>query len=303
MFIKTSSDYTLIGASVLRGNNVAAILRKNIQSEKMDFCVSYFDGSVFHELPLGDDYYMGIVHRGDDIFVLGKTGNITRYTLPYKSTYHSILNSRKDWCIKESQDFGDLIRIRVLGEDVLCCGQFSQLYLFEEDLWKRYDHGLRNYESPDFQDIGGNGREEIYGVGLDGEVRRFNGKYWSKIDVPTNQHILCMGTYSCDVFFMGGYNGLILKGKDDTWELQGEPENDKRYWDCAKFNDQMYFVHSKGIDYLNRNEIGHADIQISDENQTFHRLFPGHEYLWSIGEQHILMFNGYQWKEFIQTAA
>ncbi|MCU7905711.1 MAG: hypothetical protein KZQ76_07570 [Candidatus Thiodiazotropha sp. (ex Epidulcina cf. delphinae)] len=298
MFIKAISDYTIIGACVLREDNIAAIFRKNIEAEDLDFSVMYFDGSMFHELPLDNDYYIGIVNCGDDVFVLGKSGNITRYSLSSNMTLNDILSSREDWSIEDSKDYCDLVRIRVLGADVLCCGQFSQLYLLESDLWKRYDHGLRSYDSPDFQDIGGSGVKEIYGVGLDGEVRMFNGINWRKIDIPTNQHILCIGSYSADEYFLAGYNGLILKGRDDLWEVKGEMEDDKRYWDCARHYDRMYFVHSKGIDCLDGDELEHLDIQIPGEKLTFHRLFSGENYLWSIGEQHILMFDGRAWKEF-----
>lgn len=303
MFINTCSDYTIIGACVLRDNNIAAILRKNIESKDLDFYILYFDGSVFHELPLGSDYFIGIVNQGDDVFALGMNGNIIRYTLFSSTHIDDILSSRKDWFIEESADYGALIRIRVLGNDILCCGQFSQLYIYESDSWRPFDHGLRTYDSADLQDIGGNSRNDIYVVGLDGLVNKFNGQKWVKIDVPTNQHILCIGRCENGELFMGGYNGLVLTGKDDIWQLKGEPYYDKRYWDCTKYGEFLYFAHSKGIDYLFANTIHRADIKTTGETLTFHRLFAGEKYLWSFGEQHILFFDNDEWREFTMTSA
>jgi hypothetical protein len=283
------------GGTVLRSDSVVLICRRNGGSNTPESWLVYLEGTKRYDIPLpSEDYFVGIVSLDDDVFALAKEGRICRFSIPVGATPQQIESSRKDWVIEEVDEFGALIRIRRIGSGLFCCGQCGQVYRLDKQKWVPYDHGIRSDDALDFEDIGGSGPDDLYGVGLFGEMHHFDGKTWNEIDVPTNQNLLCVKQTSPGTIYVAGYEALIMRGSLNNWEIIGKAEEDKHYWDIGTLGDMIFFVYGQGIDYLDGDDVIPVDFKIKGK-LSFHRVDTNQGQLWSIGEYHLLKFDGKNW--------
>jgi hypothetical protein len=292
---KRGPSSSIPGGCVLRENCVALLVRTNIESENPLSWAVVVDGSNRYEFRLVEDYFVGIVARQDNFFALGKGGNVCRFAVPPDASRDEIENSRREWLIPDANDFGALNRIRVIGDEVYCCGQFAQVYRYENDTWIRGDDGFRSFDGPDFEDIGGKGQNDLYGVGLFGTMHRYDGERWQKVDVPTDQHLLCIKHSTDEDLYIGGYNGLVMRGHLDRWRIIAEPVREKRYWDLERFADRTYFAFGGGIDSVKDDVAEAVELKIP-KKLSFHRLSAKGGQLWSFGLNDVLKFDGVKWE-------
>lgn len=292
---ETTTTWFINGGAVLRPDSVALVCRVNGGANTPVSWLVYLEGTDRLDIPLpGDDYFVGIASLGEDVYVLAKEGRICRFSIPAGATHTQIESSVKDWVIEDADEFGELIRIRRIGSGLFCCGQCGQVYQLDNQKWVPHDHGFRSDDAQDFEDIGGSGPDDLYGVGLFGEMHYFDGQAWKEIHVPTNQNLLCVKQTSPGTIYVAGYRALIMRGRLNDWEIMGEAEDDKRYWDICILGDRVFFVHGHGIDSLEGDNLIPVDFKIKGEF-SFHRVDANHGQLWSIGEQHLLKFDGKDW--------
>lgn len=77
-----------------------------------------------------------------------------------------------------------------------------------------------------FNDLAGPSLNELYAVGWRGEIWQTDGSAWRQIDSPTSEHLNAACTLPDGSIVAVGYNGAIVRGKHDTWNLvaSGRPE-------------------------------------------------------------------------------
>ena len=61
----------------------------------------------------------------------------------------------------------------------------------------------------DGQAIHGSGIDDLYAVGRDGQVWRFDGKQWMQESVPTAVTLTCVICLSSDVVYVGGGSNVV----------------------------------------------------------------------------------------------
>lgn len=194
---------------------------------------------------------------------------------------------------------GPMRGIRTIGDSVYAVGMNRQVYRRDSDgLWSCIDKDARPSGDSDmvvgFEAIDGFNEKEIYAVGWEGEIWRFNGRTWSQKDGPTNivlTDVCCGGdgiVYAC------GQVGTLLRGRDDNWEMIPFEDFTENIWSVAWFRDQLYFSTMDGVYVLNGDEL--QVVGLGDETvETFFRLSTADGVLWSIGAKDVMAFDGKAW--------
>jgi hypothetical protein len=137
--------------------------------------------------------------------------------------------------------------------------------------------------------------QEIYVAGLAGEVWRFDGQQWQRLDVPTSlalQHIVCADD---GLVYIVGQAGLILAGRDTRWTVLDTGKQIGDLWGCAWFDGHLYVASSRGVYKWTGAVLSACDIGATQEGSASY-LMAGHGMLWSIGQRHVAYSrDGAQW--------
>jgi hypothetical protein len=77
-----------------------------------------------------------------------------------------------------------------------------------------------------FNDLTGPSLKEMYTVGWRGELWQTDGSAWQQIDSPTSEHLRAACTLPDGSVLAVGYNGVMVRGKHDSWTVvaSGRPE-------------------------------------------------------------------------------
>jgi hypothetical protein len=119
-------------------------------------------------------------------------------------------------------------------------------------------------EAYGFEDVDAFGTGELYCVGGQSDVWRFDGASWKQIDVPGNhseasnfltaagrkiarvplQSVCCAGD---GYVYIGGPSGSVWKGRDERWELIHDDRLPLPFRDMVWFRDRVYCTSDYGL--------------------------------------------------------
>ena len=278
----TSYLYT---GTVVSQDLLFLLLRRDYEAQNAHCVGLITDGSSLLEIRMDDDFYVGVVAYKDYVHVLGQNGNTIRFHVPSNPTAAIVVESRTQLRIDDVDDFLELTKIRLINGTVYCCGQFGQLYSRGLSSWDRADKGYRSMNSRDFEDIGGLSDDELYGVGLAGEITWFDGTKWREVTVPTNQNINVIERQG-ETLIAAGYHGLVLRGRQNAWEILGEPSHDRHYWDVAVDGRLCYLLYDNGIDVIEGNIVRETGIKTEFSSKA-RRFAAGGGQIWIVCEDSV----------------
>lgn len=194
---------------------------------------------------------------------------------------------------------GPLRGVRLIGEHVYVVGMDRQVYRRDNvNRWIELDHGARpdpkNKDTVGFEAVDGYSETEIYAVGWDGEIWQFDGHTWKRRNSPTNAvlvDVCCAGNgmvYAC------GRNGLVVRGRNDKWEVLELREFSEDIWSLAWYQERVYLASMENLFVLNGDQLEIVDMG-KDRAKTCYDLVTGDGVLWSIGFKDAMAFDGKQW--------
>lgn len=146
---------------------------------------------------------------------------------------------------------GGVTRIRPIGKSNLVMITTGRDVLIREgdQKWARIGSAfVQNFETYEgFSDFDGFSLEEIYAVGGNGGVFKFDGNSWRQLEFPTNIGVssVCCGGDSH--VYVGAGTGRIYRGKDDQWELIHDDEIALPYRDMVWHQDCLWCCNDFGI--------------------------------------------------------
>lgn len=200
--------------------------------------------------------------------------------------------------IDDSEDgpntLGPLREIREIHGAAYVVGMGRTVYRREgPGRWSRIDEGVRigeleedeeddEIEMAGLNSIDGFSHDEIYAVGWDGEIWRYNGHEWMGVQSPTNlalQTVLCTPS---GLVYAAGNAGVVLRGRDDRWELVPEAtEAGETFWDAAWFLGDLYLATTTAVWRL----VGGAveRVEVVTGKATYGALSAREGVLWSVG--------------------
>jgi hypothetical protein len=210
----------------------------------------------------------------------------------------SLEGTFEETTIPDVEEYGDLNRIRAVGEGVYVCGQSCQVYELQGSRWIHMDKGIIGQNSETLHDIDGTERNNIYAVGLSGSMYHFDGNLWTQLDSPTDQHLLNVRCVSRNEVYVCGYKGNIFRGSMNDWQFIGDPEFDGTCWGMDSFGGKLYLAHSRGLIMYDGNSLNAVDIG-AGKDATFHRLHANKQMLYSFGPDDLFAYDGTRWSEII----
>ena len=145
-----------------------------------------------------------------------------------------------------------------------------------------------------FEAISGFDENDIYAVGWQGEIWKYNGLEWIQKVSPTNQILTSVACADDGMVYICGRKGMLIKGKDDQWEILSSNDNNDDFWDVHYFKGKVY-VSSLSAIYEVVDD-GLKMLRLEDVPGTCMHLTSADGIMWSIGIQDLLSFDGEQWQ-------
>lgn len=146
-----------------------------------------------------------------------------------------------------------------------------------------------------FDAINGFSENDIYACGSNGDAWHYNGNIWSKLDLPTNAMIsdmICGGDGFVYIIF---WHGLILKGRDNNWEMIKQDAVDQLDA-IAWFKGNVYVATWNRLYTLVDNKLVGVPFQNGYSQIACGHLVAGYGYLISAGPKEAHIFDGEKWE-------
>jgi hypothetical protein len=197
------------------------------------------------------------------------------------------------------RDRGPLRGVRTIGERVYVVGMNRQAYRRDGDsAWVSIDQGARpqpgSGQVVGFEAVDGFAEDEIYAVGWEGEIWRYDARIWTAIASPTNVVLtnLCCG--GDGMAYASGRNGLLLRGRDNRWEVIEQQNIIDDIWGLAWYGGQLYLATTNALYTLEGDTLNLVDLG-DDPPKTCYHLSAADGVLWSIGPKDVMAFDGATW--------
>lgn len=207
--------------------------------------------------------------------------------------------SRRE-AIRRAGDHLSIVRSAAMVEDaVYAVGMRRQVHTRAGNgRWDAIDDGVA-YVGDDpavgFNAVDGFGENEIYCVGLNGDVWRREEGEWRQSAVPSNVHLHSVCCALDGHVYVGGRSGLLVRGRRDSWTVV-DLETDETVWDLHWFGDGLYALLDDGIFMVT--DAGARPVENDVIRRgDFLKLSSREGALWVFGRKQILRNDGSTWTE------
>jgi hypothetical protein len=194
---------------------------------------------------------------------------------------------------------GPMRALRSIAGTAYAAGMNRQVYRRDAPgRWAAIDRGARppagDKTIVGFEALDGFAPGEIYAVGWDGAIWRYDGSLWSELDSPTNVVLTCVCCAGDGNVYAGGRRGLLLRGRDWQWEVVNQADTAEDFWSLAWFRNKLYLATMRAVYTLEQDGLRQVDMQADDPITCFH-LSSAEDTLWSIGSKDVMAFDGTAW--------
>jgi hypothetical protein len=199
---------------------------------------------------------------------------------------------------REIGKVGYLRCTRVIDGSAYVAGMDRQVYRLTSGNWELLEADLPTEDElvVGFEAIDGYSDREIYAVGHEGEIWRFNGKKWHAVASPTN--LILLGVHcSADGFvYVCGQAGTVIRGRKETWEqllLSGTTED---LWDITQFQGKIYVATRELLFVVDGDSL--VPVDFGDDIEipfSFSRFLLLSDRLVTIGAKDVMSFDGGTW--------
>lgn len=199
----------------------------------------------------------------------------------------------------ETEIRGPLRAVRTIGDHAYAVGMKRQVYRRDSKMhWSAIDRGMTPKPGSDvvgFEAIDGYGDDNLYAVGWEGEIWRFDGAGWRFVPSPCNlilTDVCCAGD---DNVYICGQVGTLIRGKEDQWEIIDLDDLSDDLWSLAWYNDELYVATMKQVYRLSDDQLVPVDMG-PDTAWSCYQLSVRNGLLWSIGAKDLFSYDGSLWQ-------
>lgn len=230
------------------------------------------------------------------------------FEFPSRGSEEDFIESQGEHVDSSPDGPSELVHLRCvekIGASIYCAGYARRVYRRNSRRgWTAVDQGTfvsreRRTKSIGFLGIGGLSENEIYAVGLGGEIWSCVGGQWTEESSPTNVVLNTISILPNGLACVAGMVGVVIFGRAGQWQTVRQDLTREAFWGSTVFQGRVYLANNEGIFVLSESldeiEQVHAGAELA---ATTSHLDAGDEVMWSVGEKGIIRtYNGRDWHE------
>lgn len=208
-------------------------------------------------------------------------------------------------CTVDPKKRGPLREIRGIAKGrAYAVGTCRQAYVRDgEDQWRCIDQSAQGGDTPitdtSFESIDGFSEQEIYTVGWEGEIWKYDGSVFTQQNSPTNLALYKVRCAPDGFAYACGQLGTLLRGRNDRWEVIDHESTREDLWGMEYFDGQLYVSSTHFVYRLEGDTLKPVDFG-DDAPRTCYHLSAADGIMWSIGPKDVMEFDGSNWKRCLQ---
>jgi hypothetical protein len=193
---------------------------------------------------------------------------------------------------------GWLRSARAIGPCIFAVGIARQAYCHDAAGWRRIDHDVREQgvRPIGFESVDGTSERDVYTVGLGGEIFRYDGTRFERLESPTTQTLHDVRAAGPDHVFACGAGGVLLRGTGSRFTLVEHRATDANLYALEWFREHVYVASLTRIYRAEDDALVPVDLGI--DALTTGSLHASDGVLWSCGARHLAWTaDGIAWNE------
>jgi hypothetical protein len=150
-------------------------------------------------------------------------------------------------------------------------------------------------ENAGLESIAGYSRKEIYSVGWNGEIWKWDGAQWEQCPKLVSQILTSVTCAEDGKVYVCGQSGALISGRNQSWDIIRLNAFSEDFWDLHWFNGKIYLATMNAL-YTYTATQGLLQVNFgSDAPKTCYRLTSAEGVLFSMGSDDVFCFDGKQW--------
>jgi hypothetical protein len=139
------------------------------------------------------------------------------------------------------------------GKLYVCGGWRHVCYLDDKQKWVSIRENLPDPPNPKkasrfgFSAIAGFSAKDIYAVGGEGDIWRYDGKIWRQCPSPTNMQMESVCCAGDGQVYIGLQSGGLMRGREDEWEVIHEDRMTVPFKDIVWYQDRLWCTSEYGL--------------------------------------------------------
>lgn len=217
-----------------------------------------------------------------EVFLIGERGQVVR------GTESGFLDEQIDPATQRPQKLGVLRDARLIAGVPHAVGMMRQVYRRGTQTWQSISDDILAKQAPvcGFNSIDGTSSDDLLTVGLEGEVWRFDGSTWTRIESPTNVALNRVRFADRQQAFACGQAGVLLEIGRGTVRAAADPLKGQNLYGLACFGGKVYAASMKAVFVLDGGTLEPVDLGLGDDLTAGYLETDG-ETLWSVGAHHL----------------
>ena len=148
---------------------------------------------------------------------------------------------------------------------------------------------------PGIEAIDGFTATELYAVGWNGALLWLDGATTVDNASPTSVILTSICCAEDGFAYACGQEGVILRGRQARWDIICKNATDENLWDIASFRGVVYVSTILSLYIIHEDSL--VPVVFGDDPPTScYKIFVHDQFLWSIGREDILRFDGSNWE-------